>query len=193
MAIFIPWSGGYDSTLLLHQKAMNSPNELINAVTVLKINNNNAQERAEAKARKQLKKQLRLSNIKYHTISIDYTNTTENFQMIYWLSTLMPVLSDGDELSMAYLSSDGVDFFACKPQFETAFHSFMKLRGISCTLSFPFMYKTKGYVIKELKNAKLLKYVWTCGDPKKGKACGKCMKCISIKRWTAYPDRGVNT
>ena len=192
MTIFIPWSGGYDSTLLLYENALENPNELINAITVLNLNNND-QEKAEAKARKQLKKQLKLPNIRYHTIRIDYTNTPEEYQISRWFSTLIPVLDNGDELCMAYLGSDGVDFFALKPEFETAFNAFMDLRQIKCTLSFPFMYKTKGYVIKELKKAELLKYVWTCGKPKKGKPCGKCMKCISIKRWTAYPDKGDRT
>lgn len=193
MATFIPWSGGYDSTLLLYETAKKNPTQQINALTILNVFNTKEQSRAELKARNQLKKKFKLNNIKYHIIDIRYTNTNDTFQMTRWLSTIIPVLSDGDTLSLSYLSSDGADFFMLKPEFEKAFHACMKLREISCTLEFPLMYKTKGYVIKELKKAKLLPYVWACGQPNKGKPCGICMKCISIKRWTTYPDRGVDT
>lgn len=159
------------------------------------IENSGADEqlKMEAKARKILKKKL-YNNIRYYSVELSTSLSGTGYQLPIWLAHLMPFVQDGDILNFGYLSSDGADFWHAKPDMVNAFNSFMKLLGRpNARIMFPLEYWTKGDVIKELKKLKLLKYTWTCGDPQAGKPCGKCMKCISIKRWTAFPDKGKDT
>ena len=189
----ILWSGGLDSTFLLHQEAMLNVNYTVIALTIVNDNaSGDSQQKCEARARKELKKHLP-KNIRYETIEIKHSLQNWTWQMPLWLSYSMPVIFEGDTLMMAYLSSDGADFWAKRKELEEAFKATIKIFGHDAEIKFPLEYKTKGDIIKGLKKLKLLKYCWTCGDPKKGKACGKCMKCISLKRWTEYPDKGTMT
>ena len=191
---YVLWSGGLDSTLLLYEIATSeeSRNQNVNAVTIRLKNREFPQHIQEYKARKILREKLP-KNIKYYTIMIDTELNGVDWQMPYWLSFIAPFMKNDDLLSLAYLSSDGKDFWLKRQNLIDSFWNLMQLSSLNATIDFPFERKTKGYVIKELTKLKLLKYVWTCGEPKNGKACGKCMKCISLKRWTAYPDSGVET
>ena len=191
---YVLWSGGLDSTLLLHDIATSeeSRNQTVNAVTIRLTNREYPQQLQEYKARKILRTKLP-KNIKYYVINVDTELHGINWQMPYWLAFISPFMKNDDLLSMAYLSSDGKDFWQKRQSLIDTFWNFMGLNSLNAKIDFPFELKTKGYVIKELKKLKLLKYCWTCGEPKKGKPCGKCMKCISLKRWTAYPDSGVET
>jgi len=190
MSEFILWSGGLDSTLLLYEKARDNPTELINAVTIPNIANTVQASKQESLARKKLKKKIPFKNIKYHEINIDYNYIDETWTMPIWLCHSIMSIKKDDNLNFSYLSSDGADFWVKRQELINAFNSIMKLRGNTATISFPFEYKTKGYVIEQLKRLKLIKDCWTCGNPKNGKPCNKCMKCISLKRWSAYPEKG---
>ncbi len=180
-----------DSTLLLHQKAMDKRNKVI-ALSVPNFSNK-GQVKNEKKHRKQLLEKMKLSNIDHHEINVSSNiNIEESWQMPLWLSVVLPYVRDGDVVNMAYISSDGFDFWHNKAKLITAFNAFMRLSGKKAKLRFPLQAYTKGHVIKELKKLKLLRDCWYCGSPKKGKPCGKCMKCLSVKRWTKYPESGIS-
>ena len=194
MSRLVLWSGGLDSTLLLSDLATTHPQDMVNAITVKAHTNTTAQATCERKARKVLKKKLWNKNITYHEISIDNDFTNESNQMPIWLVNAIMCMRDGDELNMGYLSSDGADFWDRKVKLLNVFDAFVKFRGLKdATIRFPLQYLTKGDVITNLKKKKLLKYCWCCGQPNKGKPCGKCMKCISLKRWKKYPEHGIDT
>lgn len=197
MADIIAWSGGMDSTLCLFDMAIQNPKKMITAMTVTGIGFGKYQRKAEALARKRIKQELKkrkINNIQYCDVKVDSNFRTEGHQMKLWLSYVAPSMDDKDNLLMSYLSSDGADFFAEKNKMEKAFKALMRFRGIKADLSFPYQYWTKGGVIKELKKNKLIKLVSYCGDPKKDlKPCGKCMKCMSVKRWTKFGDKGKPT
>ena len=190
MTLTVMWSGGLDSTLLLHEKATNFPNETINALTVLSVGNHTEQSKEESKARGKLKKLLP-KNIKYHNIEVNTTLSHQSWQMPIWLAYAIPHIQNEDTLFLAYLSSDGFTFWEPKTNLENAFNSHMKLLGRpDSKIEFPFECMNKGNVIKRLKGLKLLKHCWYCGSPKNKKTCGKCMKCMSMKRWGKFPDDG---
>lgn len=191
MTQYILWSGGCDSTRLLQQEAQSNPNDIINAVTIKEITPTK-QGKMEEKARSKLKKILP-KNIRYHSVTVKQTLIGNTWQMPYWLCYLTPNLSNGDVVKMAYLSSDGSDFWDKKNDLINAFNSIMKLMGKDAKLEFPYQYSSKGDVIAGCIAGKILKYVWWCGEPKNNKPCGKCMKCISVKRWKKYPQKGTLT
>jgi len=196
LAIIIPWSGGMDSTLLAYQEALENPKEMINLVAIIDKANTHYAFEQEAKARVKILKELKyLKNIQYFEITVNTSLSEGNWTLPLWLCYIAPIISDKDIVKFAYLSSDGIDFFDKRDIMIKTFTSIMELRGISANIEFPYQYKTKGYVIEELKKLKrLYRLTYFCGDPsKKGKPCGKCMKCMSVKRWTKYPDKGVNT
>lgn len=191
MSQIVLWSGGMDSTLLLRNKALGFPNDIVNALTIFQMRGNPTQTKAEKKARKELLKELP-PNIKYHEVEVKTTFSGSTWQMPIWLGYLVPHINNKDVVSMGYLSSDGYDFWYNRQKLLNAFDSHMKLMGhTEAKLEFPFEAQTKGWVIDQLKKAKLLRKCWYCGRPKNGKPCEKCMKCISFKRWSKYPEIGV--
>ena len=190
MTELVLWSGGMDSTLLLNQLLDQHPNEHVTAISVISEHLGDARLRQERKAKKKLLKRLP-NRIDYKEIDIKTDLKIITWQMPVWLSHVLPYVEDGDHLNMGYLSSDGFSFFSSRENFKTAFDAMMKLQGKKETkIIFPLEGWTKGDVIKDLKKAKLLKDCWYCGTPKKGKPCGKCMKCISVKRWRKFPETG---
>ncbi len=197
MSNVVLFSGGMDSTYMLYDLATTNPRDMIHAVTVIGHSFGQYQQKAEKKAREAVKKEFKrrkITNIQYHNIEVKSDFVNESFQMRFWLSYVVPNLKDGDKLNMAYLSSDGVNFFGTKPNLENAFEAMMKLRDIKCELNFIYQYWTKGDIIDKLKKTKLLKITSYCGQPKKDLSpCGKCMKCVSVKRWTKFPNSGIST
>lgn len=190
MTELVLWSGGMDSTLLLHQLLNQFPNDHITAISVIGGNVGYDRLKQEKKAKKELLKRL-ASRVDYKEINVKTDLKIITWQMPIWLSHVLPYLKDGDTLNMGYLSSDGFTFFSSRENFKTAFDAMMKLQGKKDTkIIFPLEGWTKGDVIKDLKKARLLKYCWYCGIPKKGRPCGKCMKCISVKRWGKFPETG---
>lgn len=179
-----------DSTQLLYEYALKYDRELIHAVTVVNVGNSNKQIKSEYIARKKIKtefKKRKISNVQFHEINVSSTLNRENRQAPIWFNYVMPSISDGDILYMAYLSSDGFDFFHYKPLLEDSFKSISKLRDINATLEFPFMQLPKGDIINSLKKNRLLRLTSYCGQPNQNLTpCGKCMKCMSVKRWSNY-------
>lgn len=190
MTQYICWSGGCDSTLLLYWNAKNNPNDTINAISIVIDEQNTQQRKMEKKTREKLKKLLP-KNIKYHEIRVKTELSNMTWQMPIWACYVIPTLSDGDTLKMAYLSSDGKDFWLKRDDLVKSFEALMKLQGKpNCKILFPYEENTKGWIIQQLKAIKLYKYTWYCGSPKGNKPCKKCMKCKSAERWSKYPDHG---
>lgn len=196
MSDIIAWSGGMDSTFCLFDNAIKNPKKMFTAVTVTGIGNSKNQMRSESNARKKIKQELKkrkINNIQYYDVKVDSNFRSETHQMKLWLSYVAPSIDINDVLHMSYISSDGIDFFNDKSKMEKAFKALMRFRGIKADLSFPLQYWNKGGIIKELKKSKLIKLTSYCGDPKKNlEPCGKCMKCMSVKRWTRFGDKGKN-
>lgn len=193
MSIIIPWSGGMDSTCLLYESARDNPTEMVNAVTLINLSNSDGQSKMERKSREVLKKRINFKNISYHEIKIESKINNEGWQMPIWLATMLLSVRNNDIVKFAYLDSDGYDFFIGKENLVNAFNAFLKLRGIEAKIEFPYQNRTKGSIILTLKNIKLFKHCWYCGVPKNNKPCGKCMKCLDVKRWSQFPDTGVVT
>ena len=188
----VMWSGGLDSTLLLCETALNNPDDMVTAVSVTNYGHSAKSMKEEAKARKTILKKL-APNIKYREINLNSNLPLNTTQAGAWLSAILPYMKKGDNLNFAYLSSDGYDFFGLKDGMENVFRAYMEMFGYSkdTNILFPFENKTKGWVIKKMKEYRLAKLCWYCGRPKKnGKRCGKCSKCLSFKRWSHYPESG---
>ncbi len=197
MSKILLFSGGLDSTLALYELATENERDMIHALTVIGLGNTEYQQKSEYQARKRVRLEFKrrgITNIQYHTIDVSTDFRGQNTQAPVWLGYTLPSMQDGDELHMTYLSSDGKDFWWVKGDLELTFNAFCKLKGITAKLKFEYQSWTKGDIIKKLKKYKLFRLPSYCGDPGKNlKPCGKCMKCVSVKRWTAYPDRGENT
>lgn len=194
MARLVLWSGGMDSTCLVNELALAHPTEMINAITITEQSQETHDYfKAERQARKVLKPLLP-KNVQFFEVTVYNPMRSDLWTLPLWICNILLGVNDKDSLHIAYLSTDGFDFFHGRAKVEKIFNEVMSLRGIDASLEFDYENITKGYVIQELKRFKLLRFTSYCGQPKKNlKPCGKCMKCLSVKRWTKYPDKGIET
>jgi hypothetical protein len=50
-------------------------------------------------------------------------------------------------------------------------------------VKFPFEWNTKADVLQGLKHYKIPQRCWwTCESPKRGRPCGRCLKCVQLQR-----------
>jgi len=190
MSKIVLWSGGMDSTLIIDQMITDNPNETVTAVSIVSDTVGKVRLDMEKQVKKEYLKKFG-KRIDYREIKVDSQMGARTWQMPIWLCHVAPYINDNDEINLGYLSSDGYDFWNSKEKLVKAFNSLMDLQMKKAQINFPLQYWTKGDVIKDLKKRKIYGLTWYCGMPKKGKPCGKCMKCISVKRWSKYPDSGV--
>jgi 7-cyano-7-deazaguanine synthase in queuosine biosynthesis len=198
------WSGGLDSTLVLHGLALESTNNWqvrgyypIHTFSIdVHPQIEKVQLAAQRVARKRYlawatKKSKQHSPspglwLQHHDLELtDHTSEEANSsgQAHLWLSMLVPYLRDGDLVHFGYIRGD--DFWHYRTVFVRALHAMAEMCQIKVTPVFPLEWEWKPEVV-----AKLLEYnipsntYWTCESPvKKGRQilpCGKCHKCHEL-------------
>ena len=184
MKIIVLWSGDCDSTLILNNLAKNSSKQNpIYALTV--INNQVKQQNMEKIVRKNYLEYAKSKSYHIKNIEIIYEcrggfNYGDGLvQPLLWVCGILPFLSDGDELNFGYIKDDC--FWHYKELFIDGIASLLKLKHTGIDVKFPLEWKSKSHVIRKLKRQKIYKYTWYCEEPKDGKSCGVCTKCISVK------------
>ena len=181
----VMWSGGIDSTVLLHRLALNS--SLQNPIIALTIEHHqiyNDQQKSQGQAQKEYLRfaKARGFHIKHGKIYVKGTIGTEALfaQPMLWLCHIAPYLKDEDNVHFAYIRHD--DFWHIKDRFELALDGIMAIRGYKITLCLDLEWKDKEEIWKEFKGEKIpLSCIWTCEYSKNGKPCGKCKKCKELK------------
>lgn len=177
----ILWSGGTDSTLLLHDLATKAKQDghNINAYTIHhpQIPNSHLEQH-----QKQTLKQLSwigLNNINHHHITI---NTTLDIQQngipqaAIWIGTIPPYLAITENLNIAYIKED--DIWHYRNYIHDAFNNLQILLGHTGTLTTPYEWTPKHEILQRIKQLKLT--TWTCETTPKTlthKPCNHCQPC----------------
>jgi 7-cyano-7-deazaguanine synthase in queuosine biosynthesis len=183
------WSGGADSTLLLHRLATNSsatwPIVALTANFDQPANLNEHQFKAQRDAQSRF---LDLAKSRGHHIEQVIVDVKSKFdladncgQPMLWLGTLMPYVRDHDEVHFGYIRPDTV--WHVRDQFVDAFQAFAKLgQAENAKPVFDLEWETKENVLSKLKEARIpLNCFWSCENvTENGYACGRCSKCYEF-------------
>jgi len=185
----VVWSGGADSTALLHHYAGISCEDYpIRAISVTGypyISKKQITLQMSAMKNYMVFAKKKGYHINFETVKVsgNFTYTAKNVppQTAMWVGAVMPCVSDGDTLMFGYIKHDGVWHF--RDKLEGAFNAICALKGIEAKIAFPFEWTHKYQILDRLKRAKVPKMCyWTCEDPSGSKYCGKCDKCLEIAK-----------
>lgn len=188
--VYVLYSGGCDSTLVLH-KALRTGHP-INTIsfTSIQLGGNNA----EANKRKKYFEYCKKNNLligENLIINIDNDGAT-GFktgdyscpQPAIWLYNMMAYLPDNSIVLTGYIRGDDFLSFDVFSSWIQAYEGLKGLFGKNIEIYFPLAHASKDYVIKELRKFKIEQYTSYCENPKTdGAPCGVCESC---EKHTAY-------
>lgn len=197
MALLL-WSGGCDSTLLLHDLLTAHANKDGHAgkyvtlkesefVRTLAINDPQASGFARmAKARAGLlgliAKKFGFKHVHGETsvrrkgLFID-TPAFGLPQPVLWLLHASLYLDESEDLYAGYVRCD--DFWHLSGWIFQAFNAIQAMTRRTGKLLMPLEWVTKSEVIEQLRAARLLRATWSCEIPKNGRECKKCKPCLA--------------
>lgn len=182
--VLVCWSGGCDSTLLLHEAARvhGTPQSPVRAVAITcdQVTARAREKRARARLLREFRKQglhVALTEIHIETVSGNGIATYGLPQAILWLYASQMLGSD-EHLALGYVRGD--DWTVHQREFLHVFDSLQRIGGRAGRLLFPLCYIEKRAVLGELSERKLLDLTWWCEIPPEHKGrepCGKCHSC----------------
>lgn len=194
------WSGGLDSTLILHNLAVEQRDGTkahAHGVRALSINQSQIgchPPTVEA-SRKAIKESFRNKGIIVHYVEVTIQQTVdawrlenfvgggENPQLLLWLSLAVNYLETDEDLYAGYIRGD--DAWHRVGSVNEAFSALQRLGGKTGALQFPLEWESKAGVIRAMKNLGLYENCWWCEECKPktkrglGLPCGKCKSCIT--------------
>lgn len=190
MSRVVIWSGGADSTAMLDYFAGVSCKDYpVRAVSVVSHPYMRKEfMRCQTVAQKEY---LKLAKKRGYWIDHERIRMSGNFkvefpeesmpqQMCVWLGTIMPCVSDGDEVAFGYIKPDCMWHY--RSEFVSAFHAMCAIKGVSAKVEFPFEWSEKYQIFDMLKSAGIPgRCWWSCDHPVGGKKCGECQKCKKEK------------
>jgi 7-cyano-7-deazaguanine synthase in queuosine biosynthesis len=189
--IYVIWSGGCDSTcvlddLLSNLKAFNDKRK-VNTISFSHWQIGDAKMTKEAMARSSYlhycaEKQLPIGLCK--TIEIPRYEVKLGReggcpQVALWLTSAIPLVPDNSLLYTGYHKGDDFFTYDVLKNWGLAFEGLCKLYGKKITPMFPYKYKTKTEIIKQLQEKNIINLTWHCEIPNfsDGSACGYCEPC----------------
>lgn len=189
MHSYIVWSGGCDSTALLHYWSRFASEE--KPICAISINSNvldGNKNHIEKKVRQKLIKRFANLPVRFMSVTVDFeapkqvwnaTTASGNHQASLWVSIVTQFLSANSTLAFGYVAGDC--FWDCKLRVENILTEYSKICGVSLDIQYPFSSVRKAQVIKYLKEKNLYDLTWYCENPKTKKQdpCGKCRPCIT--------------
>lgn len=185
--MLVLFSGGCDSTLLLHNLAKNSSS--IWPIKALSVNHCRVSAyKYQAKARKRIIAELRDRgyHIQHTEIKIEMpiaefeTIKGDGFaQPLLWLCAAIPYLDKEEDLHIGYVHGD--QMIHHKADLLAAFNSLQLISSKTGKLILDLEWESKAKIIKALREAKLLDLVWYCENNNniKGKPCMHCQSCVT--------------
>lgn len=184
------WSGGMDSTALLHHYAgVSSEDYPVTALTITKhpqlnkhfIKAQNAAQKRYLKFAKQKGYHIKHERMGYSGTFRYNGPHSGRSQPTVWLASLIQTLDDKDIVLMGYMRTGC--FWHYRGYFVNAFNAMQKLKGVDAKLEFPFEWDNKAEIYARLHADKVPNNCWfSCEETKTSKACGTCDKCVSIKK-----------
>jgi 7-cyano-7-deazaguanine synthase in queuosine biosynthesis len=195
------WSGGLDSTLILHDLAKEQRDGTLyhpHGIRALTIHHPQVGYHPPtlAASQKKLKDVFRKSGftINYLDVTLSQSHagwrsegfvagTSFNPQMVLWLTLSAHYLQGNEDLYAGYIRTD--DAWHNIGNLWMAFNGLQSLAGRSGTMRFPLEWQRKADVIRRTREHGLYQHCWWCeeSDPKKldkkTKRCGKCTSCMT--------------
>jgi len=178
------WSGGADSTLILHEMARvhGTPESPVRAVAITssQVTARKHEKRARTRLLRTFLKQglhVSLSEIHVEVVSGAGLEWHGLPQAVLWLYASQ-MLGPTEHLVLGYIKGD--DWIADRAEFWAVFNALQKVGGRTGELWTPLRYIEKRGVLDGLKTRKLLDLTWWCEVPPKhkgNKPCGTCESC----------------
>lgn len=192
--MYLIWSGGCDSTLMLDWLSeYASSKQPLRVVTIKSDAIDTDQQKLEARAREKIKERYKDKAIVYAEIETEikapdgeFLHKTESrsyglAQVTFWLGSVMPFMSNHCDIYFGYVKEDC--FWHYRSHVDSIIKSMAMINGMDdVVLKYPYEWETKENIIRRLKEKKLLDLVWYCEAPKDGKPCGRCGSCETHDR-----------
>jgi 7-cyano-7-deazaguanine synthase in queuosine biosynthesis len=194
------WSGGLDSTLVLHniaKEARDGTQYHANGIRALTINQSpySMNERAASGARKSIAEKFRKDGliINYINVTIKQDHSgwrsegfigyCENPQALLWLTVAINYLGRDENLYTGYIRGD--DYWHSSKDYNDAFSAIQRAEQRRGLLIHPLEWQSKVDVIKSAKDIGVYEICWWCEEERvkrvdrKFKPCGKCKSCLT--------------
>lgn len=175
------WSGGADSTLLLHDM-LTDKETYDGKVRTLAINHCQVPQRKnEVVARKAIKAELKKRKLVWQHVETSINNSYCQpnggpGQAVAWLVFGVSHLEPDEDLYCGYVRED--DIWHYRNLVINAFDDLRCLLHKKGEIKFPFEWDYKTEIKQRLKDASLHNLIWYCEYPKKnGSRCGRCKCC----------------
>lgn len=173
------WSGGRDSTLLLHN-LLSEEDTIVRAISIIHEQvDDERQKEARTKIKEKLVNKFREFTSFEVTISFDEGSPgayVDNglIQPVLWIPTASTFLKNEEDLYVGYIRGD--DVWHARYQITEIFKNIQYIMGKSGDIKFPLEPMNKADVILELSRTGLLHDTWFCQE--NGPIpCGKCSSC----------------
>jgi len=189
--IYVAWSGGCDSTALLHKLSKDASEK--NPVIALSITSNvivtDLKQKLEKKSREAIKEKLKDKYIKYVEVDVNFNIdngiSSKGYglpQASLWLGLVLPHVEHNSIINFGYIKGD--DFWHYRYYIDNIIRNMGKINHLKdIELAYPFEWKNKSQAITYLKKLGLYKHIWFCEEPRKNKnKCGRCTPCQSHKK-----------
>lgn len=194
------WSGGLDSTLILHdiaKEARDGTKHHPHGIRVLSVIHEQVgcHQKAAAKSRESIKIWLRRQGMSPTFINLEWKQewrswraeqgigSANNPQAFLWFTIAMNYLEPDEDLYAGYIRGD--DFWHHIGAVRHSFGALKALAGHGGTMIFPLEWERKSDVIRRTKELGLYDLCWWCEEnspPKVNRklvACGKCQSCLT--------------
>lgn len=178
------WSGGCDSTLVLHEMARvyGTPSYPVRAVAITsdQVTARSGEKRARKRLLKTFHKQgLHIDFLEIHIESVTGDGMKHHGlpQAVLWLNASQ-MLRKTEHLVLGYIKGDC--WIEYRAEFNTIFTNLQTISDRTGSLWTPLRYIQKPAVLADLKKRDLLDLTWWCESPKGrggSKTCGDCASC----------------
>jgi len=188
--IYVLWSGGYDSTALLHALACQYPDKQIYAVSVITYTGSR---KTDNECRKKLKEKFKMfKNIEYKSIVIKpFMGSGAGLgQACLWLTALGNLVFGSDRaICFGYIRED--DIWHYMKNFRAVFNN-LKVVAMAenVSLCFPLEWRTKAEVIAYCERMGFADLCNCCERADNGGRCGYCKDCekLDFYEWKKKKD-----
>jgi 7-cyano-7-deazaguanine synthase in queuosine biosynthesis len=184
------WSGGADSTYLLHKLLTNSTQHWpVIALSIDKhtqLHQGLLEKQREARENyKAFVKKKHVGFLKHRVVRVETDAALDiGSQVALWISSLVPYVGKGQELNFGYIRGDTF--------WHERRHAVAMIEAIhsihyypndeKITVKYPIEWMQKHEVLEGLKKFGVPnKCWWSCEKPENGKACGRCDKCLELE------------
>lgn len=191
--IYVLYSGGCDSTLVLYETLKEYKDSYTNVNTISFKSKQLAGSGVEAKKRKEFIKFCSNEGLNVgEQLVIDLDDNGSNGfktgpwacpQPAIWLYNVLAFLPVDSIVLTGYIRGDDFLTFDVFNNWFNAYNGINNLFGKNIMMYMPLAFRTKDFIIKELISNKIDKFTSYCENPINSKPCGECESCNKHKAY----------